>query len=116
MLYARILTHLGDLILYRSCVGVHGYSEFMSASAMSFLEDRISHQSSANSDLAFCLSYFSTAVIRHHDQDNIDQKAFLWASWKQAGREGSGMTAENSHLEPMIREKESETGNGSSIF
>lgn len=66
---------------------------------MSFLEDRISHQSSASSDLAFCLSYFSAAVRRHHDQDNIDQKAFIWASWQQTGRQGSGMTAENSHLE-----------------
>lgn len=37
---------------------------------------RKSHKAWCRKDRALCLSYFSTVVTKHHDQDNVQKKTF----------------------------------------
>ena len=32
-----------------------------------------------NEGACYCISYFSTAVIKHHDQGNLEKEEFIWA-------------------------------------
>ena len=50
----------------------------------------------SDKDFPLCLSYFSIAVTKHHDQNNLQKKAFNWGltvpegsrAGKKAGRYG----------------------------
>jgi hypothetical protein len=32
-----------------------------------------------NEGACYCISYFFTAVIKHHDQGNLEKEEFIWA-------------------------------------
>lgn len=74
-----------------------------------------------------CLSYFSTAVKRHHNQENLWKETFNWGlltvsegevhdhhGWEQGGSQAlTGSAAQNLHL---ICKLEAETGPGVGVW
>lgn len=65
--------------------------------------------------LAWCISYFSIAVVKHHGHDSLSKKELIWAlgsrnfkSIHNVGQHEQGQKAENSHLGPEAWSRESE--------